>query len=66
MDNASALALANVEALAQGEQSDFLAWSALIDCPGWFTGDYSECVHNGSGNACSTKGDTTCTCGTNC
>ena len=65
-NNASLLALANVEALAQSEQNDALAWGAEIDCPGLGTGDYHECVHLGSGNSCSNKGDTTCTCGTNC
>jgi hypothetical protein len=64
------LQLANVEALATEEYSEPLAWSISFDCPTdhWWESakHYHECVQNGPGNSCSTKGDLTCTCGTNC
>ena len=68
--NLSAISLANVEALANGENNnEFLAWGVSKSCPGWFCpngGSYTECEENGRGNSCAEKGNRTCTCGTNC
>ena len=66
----SDIQMKNVEALANNEYGDNpsveYAWSRLIDCDGWFTGDYQVCQKNGPGNACYMPGDTTCDCGRNC
>lgn len=62
--------LKNVEALANNEYGEdpsvIYAWSKLIDCAGWGTGDYKVCQKNGPGNTCYNPGDTTCDCGRNC
>lgn len=62
--------LRNVEALANNEYGEdpsvIYAWSKLIDCDGWGTGDYKVCQKNGPGNTCYNPGDTTCDCGRNC
>lgn len=63
---------ANLEALATGEgegSDEYLAWGSSHSCEGWLCpkgGSYTECEVNGSGNQCTTKGDRTCTCGSNC
>ena len=62
--------LKNVEALANNEYGEdpsvIYAWSKLIDCAVWGTGDYKVCQKNGPGNTCYNPGDTTCDCGRNC
>ena len=69
-DDLSTMVLANAEALAgEADNGSNLKWSGNIRCstqiPG-ATGSYRVCQDNGSGNACSPGGATTCTCGVNC
>lgn len=56
----------NIEALTNGENDINYFWSSIIDCPGWFTGDYCICEENGTGNLCTEPGAKTCQCGVNC
>lgn len=50
----SDLFLENIEALAENSESSGISckWK-VIDCPGWWTGDYEACLDNGDGNPCS-------------
>lgn len=58
--------LNNIEALTYDEYPAGYSWSGLIDCPGWFTGDYNVCEEGGPGNPCTDPGAKTCDCGVNC
>ena len=63
----SSLAMANVEALADDEDTEIqYMWSDPISCPGLFSGSYCVCQKNGKGNSCSSPGAVTCDCGRNC
>jgi len=53
--------LANVEALASGENSSIKCKWKRIDCSGFGTGDYEACLDNGDGHSC-TCGATTRDC----
>lgn len=69
-EGTSFLTLNGVYNALAGENDDvFLAWGASHSCDGWFCpngGSYHECEKNATGNECSTLGDRTCTCGSNC
>lgn len=41
-----------IECLTQDEGSGECKWK-IIDCPGWFTGDYEACLTSGDGHQCS-------------
>ena len=47
----SNLLMLNVEAISQTEDAGECKWK-VIDCPGWFTGDYEACLTNGDANPC--------------
>ena len=47
----NSLLMLNVEALSKTESAGGCKWK-IIDCPGWFTGDYEACLENGDGNSC--------------
>ena len=52
-DALSALSLANVEAVADGESGGGpICYWKVIDCPGLGTGDYEACLSNGDGKEC--------------
>lgn len=45
------LSFIEVESLATSESGSDCKWK-IIDCPGWWTGDYEACLFNGDGNLC--------------
>lgn len=47
----SELTVDNLEALSQTESAGECKWK-IVDCDGWFSGNYEACLENGDGNSC--------------